>query len=71
MTVNLCPACGSDTTVKDTRPTNYGIYSRRECTKCGFRYSTREISSDELHFYLDKIDDAMGTLNSLRRVISR
>ena len=39
-----CPVCQKDSKVVDSRstPTGFGIRRRRECLKCGFRFSTLE-----------------------------
>jgi hypothetical protein len=37
-----CIWCGSDTKVTDSRPSKDGIRRRRECKKCGCRFTTRE-----------------------------
>lgn len=43
-TANACIKCGGSTWVKDARPQPNGdMRRRRECTDCGFRYSTLEI----------------------------
>jgi len=42
--VRGCPKCGTDAIVKDSRPVASGdILRRRECTGCGYRYTTIEI----------------------------
>jgi transcriptional regulator NrdR family protein len=40
----VCPQCGGDTGVIDTRPYLDGVRRRRECQACGYRYSTLEYS---------------------------
>jgi len=50
-----CPKCKNDTKVIDSRPTGQEkspgckkIRRRRECLKCGFRFTTIEITQDSL-----------------------
>jgi transcriptional repressor NrdR len=37
-----CPFCGSSSKVVDSRPTSDGIRRRRECLRCGRRFTTHE-----------------------------
>ena len=37
-----CPKCGKSTIVTDSRERNNGIYRRRKCNLCGYRFSTYE-----------------------------
>lgn len=39
----LCPSCGSDSKVYDSRPNHRSIWRRRECLACKFRWSTFEV----------------------------
>ena len=42
-----CPECGcDDSKVIDSRPTENKVRRRRECIKCGFRFTTYEIIED-------------------------
>ncbi len=42
-----CPECGyDDSKVIDSRPSENKIRRRRECIKCGFRFTTYEIIED-------------------------
>ena len=53
-----CPYCGkSETKVIDSRPdTDRGtVKRRRECDKCGERWTTFEIEEDRLALYEDAI----------------
>jgi len=48
-----CLKCGnSDTTCKDSRPSNYdtqpAIRRRRHCDKCKFKYTTYELTEEYL-----------------------
>jgi transcriptional regulator NrdR family protein len=48
-----CPGCAmTETSVKDTRSTQFGtahgIRRRRKCTRCNVRFSTIEITVEEL-----------------------
>lgn len=38
-----CPTCKSETKVYDSRPTESGKYRRRECLKCGAKFTTMEV----------------------------
>lgn len=39
----LCPTCYTKTAVLENRDRDSYHYRRRECTGCGFRFSTREM----------------------------
>lgn len=41
----MCPKCNSKSRVINSRPSNYGIYRRRQCLECGHRFSTQEVLS--------------------------
>lgn len=57
-----CPKCGSVVTnCIDSRPKENGIYRRRKCLGCGYRYSTQEISVEELK-RLRTADEALGEI---------
>ena len=43
-----CKSCGGATRVIDSRPSEKGINRRRECVKCGVRFSTVERDVDDL-----------------------
>ena len=46
--IYLCPFCDAETFIVDSRRSVKGtIRRRRECRKCGYRYSTYEVSSDQ------------------------
>lgn len=38
-----CPTCNADTYVQSTE----GPKRRRKCTKCGYRFTTREVLEEE------------------------
>lgn len=48
-----CPKCGGDTNVIESRKPKdqNSVRRRRECVKCGFRYTTHEYSD----FFLSKM----------------
>lgn len=39
----ICPKCGSDSRVKDSRQTNDAVRRRRRCTACGYRFTSYEV----------------------------
>ena len=42
----ICPKCGKRARVIDSRPSDeYGVRRRRECTVCGKRFTTYEITA--------------------------
>ena len=43
MMSKYCQKCGGDSYVIETREKPYGVRRRRECEKCGFRWSTIEV----------------------------
>jgi transcriptional repressor NrdR len=38
----ICPVCGGETKVVDSRPSNDSVRRRRECLDCGVRFDTLE-----------------------------
>ncbi|MBY0560145.1 hypothetical protein [Hyphomicrobium sp.] len=42
----LCPKCGADTEVRDSRPYKNYVRRRRHCKSCKHRHSTIELASD-------------------------
>jgi transposase-like protein len=59
----VCPQCGGDTGVIDTRPYLDGVRRRRECQACGYRYSTLEYSVA----YIEELRGGDVTLSSSAR----
>lgn len=59
-----CPKCGSNiTSCIDSRPKENGVYRRRKCLDCGYRYSSWEIKEEELK-QLREAFKALGELLS-------
>ena len=51
---HICPHCGdSKSRVDDSRARRGGIYRRRECAACHFRFTTVEHIDAKIHFGLD------------------
>lgn len=44
----VCPCCGGETEVRDSRPVPRSIRRRRHCVGCGHRYTTYEVPACEL-----------------------
>lgn len=42
----ICPVCKSPTTVIDSRSDPKGVYRRRVCKKCNYKFYTTETISD-------------------------
>jgi len=77
-----CRACGTTTTlVKDSRPSHvsscHAIRRRRICEKCGERFTTYELSSEDLARLgvrqpaatLDTLNDVEQALRRLRTLL--
>lgn len=47
----ICPACGGDTQVVDSRPSGQGIRRRRRCIACGERVTTHELTTTDRSAY--------------------
>lgn len=57
MSCKNCPKCGSLTTVSDSRTNDKDqIRRRRECPKCKFKFTTYELSYNDLRTMEGKID---------------
>lgn len=56
-----CPRCGQSTAVGDSRPHGNAIKRRRYC-KCGFRFTTFEIMTDEAPEFLESIEALAGRI---------
>ena len=53
-----CPKCRGNTKVYDSRPTIAGVRRRRECLKCGFRFTTFELPYTKMLGYAkDEIEE--------------
>ena len=66
-----CPQCGHHKSlVIDTRPRidAKSIRRRRECEKCGLRWTTREVVTAERHRSTD-LSTAMKALNDIQNVL--
>lgn len=46
----VCRLCDGDTHVTDSRPKKNRVLRRRECLKCGARYSTLEVLVEDARF---------------------
>jgi transposase-like protein len=57
--VRKCPACNSESSVTDSRPTGSTIRRRRVCKKCEFAWSTIEVSADALAHELQLLSDRL------------
>ena len=73
-TVDKCSVCGCDTKVIETRATMKGIRRRRECIRCGHKYSTWETlrekmsihqTLEELKVEIDNIQSSINTITDL------
>lgn len=62
----ICPECGNSTNVIDCYDTTKGRTRRRECRKCGYRYSTIEISSVQFK----QFEKAINAFKVFERAIS-
>ncbi len=60
----LCPTCNLDTKVADSRLKDGQQWRRRACDKCGNRFNTLEIRTDDLYAFKNKItiDEAMAVI---------
>lgn len=67
-----CTKCGNKTSTKLTTYVQSYKYRRRECSKCGYRFSTREYSVDEIRELGkekcdERLEEAKGEIRELRR----
>ena len=63
-----CPKCGSaEYKVIDSRITEETVRRRRECLKCGNRWSTAEISIDEYR----RLSAVLKILVDLERIVNK
>jgi transcriptional regulator NrdR family protein len=59
-----CPKCGNGlSSCIDSRQRDNNVYRRRKCLGCGYRYSTQEVSVEELK-QLRAAEKALGELIS-------
>lgn len=64
-----CPKCNHDiVSCIDSRPRNDTIYRRRKCLKCGYRFSSVEISLENLDSYKAKEKLLEGLLDHADKV---
>lgn len=55
-----CIECGAGTKVIDSRYKEKTVERRRECLRCGYRFSTREVDRDVMR-ELRKLKKALNT----------
>ena len=66
-----CPKCNSvDSHVLRTTEKNEFILRKRECNKCGWRYNTKEMPSDEW-VYKTLYNDIVRKLNNIMRDVKK
>ena len=69
-----CPKCKSPRVATiDTRSKPFGTQRRRQCTDCGQRFSTAEISTEEYKKFKELhrlIEKEIRTIDDLNRMIS-
>ena len=68
-----CKQCDGKTLTKLTTYVQSYKYRRRECVKCGYRFSTREYSVDEINELGkekndERLEQANGEIRKLRRL---
>lgn len=63
-----CPRCGQSTAVGDSRPHGNAIKRRRYC-KCGYRFTTFEIMTDEAPEFVEMIDALTGRVAAARSIL--
>ena len=51
-----CPVCNAKTKILETRSDSESINRRRQCLRCGFRFSTVEMDKD-LYKKISKVSD--------------
>jgi transcriptional repressor NrdR len=61
----FCDGCGGETCVKDSRTTDNIIRRRRECLRCGARFSTFEVR-DALYSVLRHHQRAVAKVQEAR-----
>lgn len=64
--VKDCPYCGTESLIFDSRPMTYGIYRRRECPKCKYRFTTVEIDYDSYMQIENKVKQGIKILNKIK-----
>lgn len=68
----ICPKCGADMRVVDTRAAeNDSVRRRRACTGCSFRLTTYEITLEQLGRYNRIERDRTKILNTIKDLIRR
>lgn len=72
MTVRACPACGTDSVVKNTRELKKDgtIRRRRECPDCGRRWTTVELLHGE-QLTKGQVRSIKGNLGQLTIAVKR
>lgn len=62
----ICPKCGKNTRVVESRKHEYGTRRRRKCSSCINKFSTIEVEASfkkaHLPVITDEFDDAVGRL---------
>lgn len=65
----ICPKCGSETRVIDTRPAGDMIRRRRECENCRRRITTYEVTLAQIGEWQKEQREKQGIINKIRSLI--
>ena len=63
--IKCCSKCGTDTNIIDSRPSNNGVWRRRECPVCKARFTTYEILEEDF----GKLESVSKQAARLKRII--
>lgn len=69
--VKECPMCGTETSVVDSRAHKEGIWRKRFCPSCGFKFSTMETPMEDYHeqAVIEKL--AIGLIKHIKDQVRR
>ena len=66
-----CPKCGKETRVIDSRDAETGVRRRRVCDDCGYRFTTLEITLEQIGIYNRQEHERNTILNTIREITRR
>jgi transcriptional regulator NrdR family protein len=67
--MRMCPKCGEDSAVLDSRETDRSVVRRRrECRACATRWTTYELSAEEYEA-LQRVQQIAQTMATARRAL--
>ena len=66
-----CQKCGKETRVIDSRDAETGVRRRRMCDSCKYRFTTLEITLEQVGIYNRQERERTAILNTIKEITKR